>query len=105
LTVIQQSLNIDRQPLGGTGDAVNEIGAISDALNVRGGTGVESLRYAILAGLGRYLIACSYGALAICVADCTADWAPKWDFSGAIRSLLTVPPLSDDLFLSKQSFE
>ena len=41
----------------GLGVGTMLIGAISDALHVRGGIGVESLRYAILAGLLCYLIA------------------------------------------------
>jgi MFS family permease len=41
----------------GLGVGTMLIGAISDALNVRGGAGVESLRYAILAGLSCYLVA------------------------------------------------
>ena len=41
----------------GLGVGTMLIGAISDALHVRAGVGVESLRYAILAGLGCYLIA------------------------------------------------
>ena len=41
----------------GLGVGTMLIGAISDALHVRGGVGVESLRYAILAGLTCYLIA------------------------------------------------
>jgi MFS family permease len=41
----------------GLGAGTMLIGAISDALHVRGGIGVESLRYAILAGLSCYLIA------------------------------------------------
>jgi len=41
----------------GLGVGTMLIGAISDALHVRGGIGVESLRYAILAGLTCYLIA------------------------------------------------
>lgn len=41
----------------GLGVGTMLIGAISDALHVRGGVGVESLRYAILAGLGCYLVA------------------------------------------------
>jgi MFS family permease len=41
----------------GLGVGTMLIGAISDVLHVRGGVGVESLRYAILAGLTCYLIA------------------------------------------------
>jgi MFS family permease len=41
----------------GLGVGTMLIGAISDVLHVRGGIGVESLRYAILAGLGCYLAA------------------------------------------------
>jgi MFS family permease len=41
----------------GLGVGTMLIGAISDALHVRGGVGVESLRYAILAGLTCYVIA------------------------------------------------
>ena len=41
----------------GLGVGTMLIGAISDVLHVRGGVGVESLRYAILAGLSCYLIA------------------------------------------------
>ena len=41
----------------GLGVGTLMIGLISDALHVRGGAGVESLRYAILAGLCCYLIA------------------------------------------------
>jgi MFS family permease len=41
----------------GLGVGTMLIGVISDVLHVRGGVGVESLRYAILAGLSCYLIA------------------------------------------------